>query len=50
MSLIQNDVIKQNGGCSLGTFLCALMEIVDDYTNSEVSESTEEHRLIGIDR
>ena len=50
MSLIRNDVIKQNGRCSVGTFVCAPMEIVDDYTNSEVFESAEDHRLIGINR
>ena len=47
MSLIQNDVIKQNGQCSVGTFVCAPMEIIDDDTNSEVSESTED---LGINR
>ena len=50
MSLIRNDVTKQNGRCSVGTFVCAPMEIVDDYTNSEVFESAEDHRLIGINR
>ena len=50
MSLIRNDVIKQNGRCSVGTFVYMPMEIVDNYTNSEVSESTEDHRLIGINK
>ena len=45
MSLIQNDVTKQNGRCSVGTFVCAPMEIVDNYTNSKVFESAEDHRL-----
>ena len=34
MSFIQNDVIKQNGRCSVGAFVCAPMETVDDCTNS----------------
>ena len=50
MSLIRNDVTKQNGRSSVGTFVCAPMEIVDHYTNSEVFESAEDHRLIGINR
>ena len=31
----------------MGTFVCVPMESVDDYTNSEVFESVEDHRLIG---
>ena len=37
VNFIRKDVTKQNGRCSVGTFvtMCA-MEIVDDYTNSKI--------------
>ena len=46
MSLIRNDVTKQNGRCSVGTLVCAPMELVNDCTNSKVFESAEDHGLI----
>lgn len=47
MSLIHN-VTTQNGQCSVGLLYVRLWRLYD-YTNSEVFESSEDHRLIGTD-
>ena len=50
MNLIRNDITKQNGRCSVGTFVCAPIELLSDTTNSEALESAEDHRLTGINK
>lgn len=41
MGSIRNDVTKQNGGCSVGTHVCAPMEVIEVSGDSEVIEGIE---------